>query len=1704
LKQNVSDTNSKDATRYWVKQQNYLNSFTESDPVWNAAAPNYLQKTDTNTVVGTKHNLALKQNVSDTNSKDATRYWVKQQNYLNSFTESDPVWNAAAPHYLLKTDTNSVIGTKHDLVLKQNVSDTNSNDATRYWVKQQNYLNSFTESDPVWNAAAPNYLQKTDTNTVVGTKHDLTLKQNVSDTNSKDATRYWVKQQNYLNSFTESDPVWNAAAPNYLQKADTNTVAGTKHDLALKQNVSDTNSKDATRYWVKQQNYLNSFTESDPVWNAAAPNYLQKTDTNTVVGTKHDLALKQNVSDTNSKDATRYWVKQQNYLNSFTESDPVWNAAAPYYLQKNDTNVLVATQYWAGQTFAPKNHNHLISSISNLQDSLNNHYRRSDTSTILLSRARASHDYEFKIVASDTTKYWRGDKTWQTLNSSAVGLGNVTNNPQVTSVGGTSPIVSTGGTSPVISISPASSISSGSMSSSDYNMLHPTTGYGNILFYSPSGLGQDANLYWNSTSHSLGIGMIPSVPLEVSGSSSLHGTVNLNSFKITNLASPASQFDAANKKYVDELSINLGTNYITNQYASAQSGSGFWTSGNGRIDQNLIVMNGSLGIGTSNPAYRLDVFGTARFSGSLNMSSNKITNLASPIDGNDAVNKTYANANYIQSQTTTDQIAGFRISGNGLFIGGKIGIGTTMPNYSLDINGDVAWSGTLQSGAVPWGRLTNIPSSSTLIAGIVQLSNSYSGSSQLLATTEKALSDGLGTKASTTHSHAAGDISSGIFPVSRGGTNTATLGTAGTIPFSNGSSYAFSTPGTTGRALVSGGNSAPTWFAPTQGSLIFSGASGVLSENNAKLVWDNSNFRLAIGKSSPLFSLDVVGDVAWSGTLQSGTVPWARLNNVPIADTTTQGIVILTNDTSGNSTTLAVTQKALSKALHLINLRAPTWHSHVAGDIISGIFPISRGGTNASTIGSAGSIPYSNGSGYVFSVPGTSGRAMISGGTGAPSWFAPTQGSILFSGASGVLAENNIKLVWDNTNFRLGIGKSLPLSYPLDVVGDVAWTGTLQNGIVPWARLSNVPSASTTQQGIVQLSNSYTGSSQIQAATEKALTDGLANHPHSTGQITSGTLSIIRGGTNTTALGSNGQVVFSNGTNYAFATNFFWDSSNGLLGIGKTNPSYPVDIVGDIAWTGTLQSGIIPWARLTNVPIADTVNQGIVILTNDTSGNSSTMAVTQKALSKALHLLHLRAPTWHSHVAGDIISGIFPIARGGTNTSVIGSAGSIPYSNGSAYLFSAVGTTGRAMISGGTGAPSWFAPTQGSILFSGASGVLSENNLKLVWDNSNFRLGIGKSLPLSYSLDVVGDVAWTGTLQNGIVPWARLNNVPSASTGQQGIVQLSNSYNGTSQVLATTEKALTDGLANHTHSTGQITSGTLPIIRGGTNTTSIGSLGQIAFSSGNSYTFSSQFNWDYLNDRLGIGTATPSAALSVGNTSQFQVASTGKTTITCSLTPAFSSKNTSTSGVGVMGIANNTSYTGFPLIIGGGTFLGTDYGVFGQASLTSGERGGGFFRTDGSAYAKVGGYNTLNQAKLIWGVGTVGMSIQSSDGLMAEMSVSCNPETVITDYGVGVLQNGKCTISIDPVVAKRILVNDQFPLKVFIQLEGDCNGVYVTNKSANGFDVIELMGGKSNVPFSWTFTANMNDIVAPDGRVISKNLGVRAREYPSDERVSIE
>lgn len=152
---------------------------------------------------------------------------------------------------------------------------------------------------------------------------------------------------------------------------------------------------------------------------------------------------------------------------------------------------------------------------------------------------------------------------------------------------------------------------------------------------------------------------------------------------------------------------------------------------------------------------------------------------------------------------------------------------------------------------------------------------------------------------------------------------------------------------------------------------------------------------------------------------------------------------------------------------------------------------------------------------------------------------------------------------------------------------------------------------------------------------------------------------------------------------------------------------------------------------------------------------------------------------------------------------------------------------------------------------------------------------------------------------------------------------------------------------------------------------------------------------------------------------------------------------------------------------------------------------GGYFYsggdTDGS-FAYAGARRNSTNFKII-GNGTVSTIVAGTNpNEKKTMFAAEAPEVLFEDYGTGQLVNGTATIQIDPIFSRNIHVSSEKPLKVFIQLEGDCNGVYVTNKSANGFTVKELQGGTSNVSFSWHIVANRADEIVNGERTVYQSL----------------
>ena len=148
----------------------------------------------------------------------------------------------------------------------------------------------------------------------------------------------------------------------------------------------------ATKTWVLGQNYLTSFTETDPVFTAwdkstgIAITESQITDFGSYALSNHnhhDLYYTETEIDSMLSDmATKTWVNGQNYLTSYTETDPVFTA-----WDKSTGISITESQITDFGNYALSTHNHntVYAAISHTHDS--RYYTESEINSLLSDMA---------------------------------------------------------------------------------------------------------------------------------------------------------------------------------------------------------------------------------------------------------------------------------------------------------------------------------------------------------------------------------------------------------------------------------------------------------------------------------------------------------------------------------------------------------------------------------------------------------------------------------------------------------------------------------------------------------------------------------------------------------------------------------------------------------------------------------------------------------------------------------------------------------------------------------------------------------------------------------------------------------------------------------------------------------------------------------------------------------------------------------------------------------------------------------------------------------------------------------------------------------------------------------------------------------------------------------------------------------------------
>jgi hypothetical protein len=126
------------------------------------------------------------------------------------------------------------------------------------------------------------------------------------------------------------------------------------------------------------------------------------------------------------------------------------------------------------------------------------------------------------------------------------------------------------------------------------------------------------------------------------------------------------------------------------------------------------------------------------------------------------------------------------------------------------------------------------------------------------------------------------------------------------------------------------------------------------------------------------------------------------------------------------------------------------------------------------------------------------------------------------------------------------------------------------------------------------------------------------------------------------------------------------------------------------------------------------------------------------------------------------------------------------------------------------------------------------------------------------------------------------------------------------------------------------------------------------------------------------------------------------------------------------------------------------------------------FSTDYGIYARGGEYAGYFVGDLA-ATGVKSAAVKIDDEYKMLYCVE-SPEVWFEDFGSAQLSNGRALINLDPTFLKAVIIDSNNPMKVFVQLNGECNGVYVKKESDN-FEVIELNGGTSNVSFDYRIVA---------------------------------
>ncbi|MDE2589712.1 MAG: hypothetical protein KGL95_08625, partial [Patescibacteria group bacterium] len=439
--------------------------------------------------------------------------------------------------------------------------------------------------------------------------------------------------------------------------------------------------------------------------------------------------------------------------------------------------------------------------------------------------------------------------------------------------------------------------------------------------------------------------------------------------------------------------------------------------------------------------------------------------------------------------------------------------------------------------------------------------------------------------------------------------------------------------------------------------------------------------------ASAKFQIFANGNATTSGNLTfntAGQIATTNMQNLTIGGTTTGNIVL--NPLNGTGT--VTLQGYTSGIIHSTNGVLSSSAVNLASSDVTGVLPLSNGGTNSNLTAVSGGVIYSTSTGFDVSAAGSNSFCLTSNGTATPTWAqcatGPTAGINYWTMQNGSLSTIN------NTADLLvgGVSTNSAKFAVVNVSGTNTPIASVSAGLGGATYIAANGFLQTTNDQTLTIGGGNTGNiviTPLSSVTISTLGSGIvrstngllsASSVNLNSSDVSNVLPVTHGGTGLSTITS-GALLYGNATGNV---NTLSPAANGnVLVSNGTSPAYTTALT---ALTQLTSSGTIQFSSL-----------GFGVVHTDTNGTLTSSAV---------------------NLANSDVTGILPLANGGTNANLTAVSGGVVYSNGSALAISTAGSNGYCLVSTSTSAPVWqqcaTGPTAGINYWTLQNGALNTIN----------------------------------------------------------------------------------------------------------------------------------------------------------------------------------------------------------------------------------------------------------------------------------------------------------------------------------------------------------------------------------------------------------